>query len=214
MRQKILLISLLVSVSALVFLSGCIYDNMSGEVVLTEKICVSFEEYHDSPTLNSAVVSDKFKDRLLELLAEYGAGPEDIVSIGVVGGSYKVTKPSKTNDEWTISASVNIARQDDPYGPVTDGPALLMEETVQLLNDAQGKPVSVPHPAVLKDPGVQVINRALEDLLNGADPRLVVTLVGGTISPAPTPSNPLEFNWLACVTFQAVVDLDAYHSGQ
>lgn len=208
MKHKILLLSLLASVCALVLMSGCVYNDITGEVVLTEKICVNFSEYRESPTLESTVVSEKFRDRLFELLDKYDAELEDIVSIGVVGGSYKVAKPSMSGHDWTITAAVTVKRQDDPMGPVTDGPATLMNTTVQPLYEAKAKPV----PADLQAAGVAVINRALEDLKEGGDPRLILTLVGGNITPAPSPSDPLEFSWLACVTFQIVVDVDMYNN--
>jgi hypothetical protein len=62
----------------------------------------------------------------------------------------------------------------------------------------------------LETPGVELINRALMALVDGEDPTLILTL-DGSVSPAPSPSNPLEFKWLACVTFQAVIDMDLYN---
>jgi hypothetical protein len=44
-------------------------------------------------------------------------------------------------------------------------------------------------------------------LVEGGDPQVVVELVGESITPTPTMLDPLVFKWLACVEFQAVVDV-------
>lgn len=203
-------LTLFTIISALVLMSGCMYDELSSEVVVTEKICVSFTEFHDDPSIGSSVVCDRFRERILEKIDEYGASLEDIVSISVVSGTYHVTKPpeSKPKQDWNITAAVNIERQDDPSGPVTDGPALFINRTSQWLLEAKGKPTM----ADMNSAGVELINRALADLLEGDDPRLVLTLVDGIIDPEPTPGNPMTFKWNACVTFQAVVDMELYNS--
>jgi hypothetical protein len=203
MKLVVARLALLTAIFALVAGSGCIYDASTGEVVITEKICVSFEEYRESPTLGSAVVCDRFKERILMRIAAYGATLDDIESINMVSGTYQVTKPASKRYEhdWTITAAVDISRQDVPSGPVTDGPARFVNETSQSLRDAKGMPTS----ADLNSAGVELVNRALQSLLDGEDPRLVLTLIPGGIDPAPSPSDPLTFKWNACVEFQAVV---------
>jgi hypothetical protein len=49
----------------------------------------------------------------------------------------------------------------------------------------------------------------LTDVLQGADPRLIITMESSSIVPAPSPSDPLAFNWMAEVTFQAVIKVGA-----
>lgn len=205
MKLVVARLALLTAVCALVIGSGCIYDPSTGQVVITEKICVSFEEYRESPTLGSEVVSDKFRERILMRIAAYGATLEDIESITMVSGTYQVTKPASKSYEhdWTITAAVDIHRQDDPSGPITDGPERFINMTSQSLKDAKGKPTY----ADLNSAGVELVNRALESLLEGGDPRLVMTLIPGGIVPAPSPSDPLTFKWNACVEFQAVVNV-------
>jgi hypothetical protein len=198
-------LALLTAICALVIGSGCIYDPSTGQVVITEKICVSFDEYRESPTLGSSVVCDRFRIRIMERIAAYGATLDDIESITMMSGSYHVTKPASKMlaHDWTITAAVDISRQDVPSGPVTDGPERFINETSQSLKDAKGKPTY----ADLNSSGVALVNRALDSLLEGEDPRLVLTLIPGGISPAPSPSDPLTFKWNACVEFQAVVNV-------
>ena len=94
MKPVLVRIALLTALCTLAFASGCIYDASTGQVVITEKICVSFDEYRESNTLGSAVVCDRFKQRILERIAAYGATLDDIESISMMSGTYHVTKPA------------------------------------------------------------------------------------------------------------------------
>jgi hypothetical protein len=204
MKKTILAMLALSIGSVLLLANGCVYDSLRSEVVVTEKVVVQYTEYRESPSIGSAVVADTWRQRLLDALDEYGADIGDVQSITVVSGEYKTTKPSKADHDWTVTGKVTVRRQDDPMGPVTDGPADLVNMTTQSLFGAKGKPV----PADLNSAGVEVINRALQDLLAGGNPRLIVEMVSDNVTPAPSPSDPLEFQWQARVTFQAVVDVD------
>jgi hypothetical protein len=202
--KKTILAVLAVSIGSVLLLgSGCVYDNLRSQVVVTEKVVVQYDEYRETPSIGSAVVADTWRHRLLDALEDYGADIEDVQSITVVAGEYKTTMPSKAPHDWTITGKVTVRRQDDPMGPVTDGPADFVRMTTQSLAGAKGKPI----PADLNSAGVELINDALEVLLAGGNPRLIVEMVSDNISPAPSPSDPLKFNWLAMVTFQAVVDV-------
>lgn len=183
--------------------SGCVYDSLSSQVVVTEKVNVQFKEYRESPSIGSVVVIDTFKERLMDVLEDNNAKLDDIQSITMVAGEYKVAAPSKAAHDWTVTGRVTMRRQDNPIGPVTEGPATFVNLTSQSLWAAKGKPV----PADLNAAGVTVVNNALKDLKNGGDPRLIVEMVSDTIVPAPSPSDPLEFSWLAQVTFQVVVNV-------
>jgi hypothetical protein len=184
--------------------AGCVYDSLSSQVVVTDKVVVQFKEYRESPSIGSAVVADDFRTRLLDILDQNNAKIEDVQDITMVSGTYKVASPSKAAHDWTVTGKVTMRRQDDPNGPVTDGPADFVNLTSQSLAAAKTKPV----PANLNSAGVAIVNDALDDLLQGADPRLVVEMVSDNIVPAPSPSDPLEFSWLAEVTFQVVINVD------
>jgi hypothetical protein len=186
----------------LAFSSGCVYDEMQTEVVATEKVVVQFDEYRESPDIGSAVVVDDFKKRLMGKLDDYGVELEDVISITMVSGEYKVTKPSRSHD-WTVTGEVTIKRQDDPSGPVTEGPEIFVNLTNQSLDAAGGMPV----PADLNSAGVGVVNNALADLKMGGDPRLIVTMESDDITPAPSMADPLSFKWQARIVFQIVIDM-------
>jgi len=201
--KKSVFTTLAFSVACLLALvSGCVYDSLSSQVVITEKVNVQFTEYRVSPSIGSVVVIDTFRDRLMDALKDNNAKLSDIQSITMVSGEYKVTKPSKAAHDWTVSGVVTMRRQDDPMGPVT-GPATFVNMTNQSLKAAKGKPV----PADLNSAGVAIVNGALADLKSGGNPRLIVEMISDSIVPAPSPSDPLEFGWMAQVTFQVVLNV-------
>jgi len=204
MKKSVFTVLALSVLGILVLASGCVYDSLSSQVVVTEKVNVQFKEYRESPSIGSVVVIDTFKERLMDALEENHADLEDIETITMVAGEYKVAAPSKAAHDWTVSGVVTMWRQDDPMGPVTAGPATFVNMTSQSLWAAKGKPV----PAALNSAGVAIVNTALADLKNGGDPRLIVEMVSDNIVPAPSPSDPLEFSWLAQVTFQVVIHVD------
>lgn len=210
MKMTILRIALPLA-CLIVLASGCIYDHFKTQVVLTESVVVQFQESLTSPNIGSAVVADQFKERLMDALADQHASLEDVESITMVCGSYKVTMSSKVKHDWVITGTVTMARQDDPNQPVTEGPANFIDLFNQSLAAAKCRPVK----ASLDAAGVGIVNNALADLLKGMTPRLVITMQSSNIVPAPTVSDPLVFNWLAEVTFQAVVDVNRgnHHGG-
>jgi hypothetical protein len=178
--------------------TSCIYDPQAGQVVVTENICVNMTEYQTDGNLSSRAVSDKYRERLLEAIASYGATLDDISDISVVSAKFKLASLKSTKHDWTASADVYIHRQD-----VSDGPEQLISFSNVSLADYKG-PYET---AVLDGDGVDLINRALDDLLEGADPVLILDLMNFSIDPVPTMDDPLQLNWIGCITFQAVVDV-------
>jgi hypothetical protein len=202
MKKSVLAVVALSVAGLLAAAGGCIFQAAQSEAVITEKVKVEFSEYRESEPIGSVVVADEFKEAVDEILAKKGSSRKDIVAITMVSGEYKVIRPSTAGHDWTVTGRVTVRRQDDPNGPVTEGPGSFVDMTSQSLKAAQGKPV----PAALNTNGVGIINNALEDLRNGGDPRLVVEMVSDSVDPAPTSSDPLAFTWRAEVTFQVVIN--------
>ncbi len=195
------MVLVLIAISLTAF--GCIYDELTGEIVVTDKVCVQFEETRTDPNFTSYVVDHRFHDRLMQLLDESGYTLEDVRNANVVSGTYKMTKPPvKKSHDWIFSGNVKVARQDIPGGPYDDGPEPLLNLINQSLYVTRGKPTN----AVLIADGVAVIDRALEAVIDGEDPRLILIMESGNVVPAPTMDDPCEFLWNACVTFQVVVE--------
>ena len=201
MKKVIFKIAVLPVLCVLVLASGCVYDDLSSEIVVTETVKISLDEYRESPTLGSTVVCDDFADRVYKLLEKHDSSVKDIKSIHIVSGTYQVQRLSSDHD-WVVSSAVTIKRQDVPGEPLDDGPATFVNMTDQSLIAAKGGAIY----ADLNSDGVALIDRALADLVMGEDPRLILTMESGTIMPEPTPADPLSFMWRVSVTFQVVIE--------
>lgn len=190
---------LLAVLSTTLAMSSCVFQN--GDLVINEVVCVNLDEYQTTGTFSTFVVVDKFKEALEHKLKEHGRGKKDVKSIHMVSATFK-TMSVKPHD-WNVTADIDIARQDVPDGPYEDGPATLVVFSNQSLKALKGKPTD----ATLLSDGVAVVDRALQALLTGADPRMVLLVENETVNPTPSTNDPMEFKVLVCVNFQMVVDL-------
>lgn len=179
--------------------TSCIFKN--GDVVINESVCVNLEEVQTTGTFTTFAVADKFKEVLERKLEQHSRGKKDVKSIHMVSATFKTTyvKPH----DWNVTGDIDIARQDDPDGPMTDGPAPLVVFEDQSLKELRGRPTD----ADLLSDGVDLVDRALESLLNDEDPRLILLVENETVSPTPSESDPMEFKVRVCVNFQMVIDL-------
>ncbi len=183
---------------------GCVYNGT--DLVVTETVCVNFDQTITTGSFSTFVVSDKFKERLMSKLTEHGKTLEDIKSIHMVNGTFKtMAVTGNKKHDWRITADVSIGRRDDPGAPYTDGPASFVSFQNQSLQALKGSPTD----AQLNSAGVQVVNRALASLVNGENPRLVLVVDNETVTPTPSVSDPMDFKLLTCVKFQVIVDMGA-----
>lgn len=180
-------------------MTSCVYDH--NDVVITDKVCVTFDEYETTGTFSTFTVADQFKQVLENKLAEYGKGKKDVKSIHMVDGTFK-TQNVQPHD-WRVTGEIDIARQDDPNGPYDDGPAPFTHFVNKSLKSFQGQPTDPK----LDHDGVELVNRALKSLLNDEDPRLVLIVNNETVTPTPSVSDPMQFRLKTCVTFQFVIDM-------
>jgi hypothetical protein len=195
---------LLPIVGILLFGSGCVFENSSTEAVINDWMVVPFYEYRTSPDIDSEAVCDQTKQAFLDLLDRNNVDPEDVISAHLVKGRYKVTRLA-SNHDWTIEGKVMVYRQDDPGGDVTDGPAMFIKWTRESLEKLERNPA---RRARTWKEGVDVMDAAMMALLNGEDPRIVLTFRCEDIIPAPSEAHPLEFDWEAHARIQLVVRQD------
>jgi hypothetical protein len=181
--------------------TSCVFQN--GDLVLNEMVCVNIEETQTDGSFSTFVVVEDFKEALEKKLEQNGNKVGDIQSIHMVSATFKTM--SVQPHDWTLTGDVSIARQDTEGGAITDGPALLVSFDNQSLKDLRGRPTD----ADLVSGGVEVVNRALEALLNGEDPRLILQVDNESASPVPSESDPMSFKVRVCVNFQMVVEVAA-----
>lgn len=187
------------AISTVLGSSGCIFRD--GDLVLNETVCVNIDEVETTGEFSTFVVVDKFKDVLERKLKENGRGKRDVKEIHMVSATFK-TMAVKSHD-WTVTGDINIARQDVPDAAYDDGPAPFVVFENQSLKELKGRPTD----ADLLADGVALVDRALQSLLDEQDPRLVLLVENESVTPTPSPSDPMEFKILVCVKFQMIVDL-------
>ena len=202
MRSALRPIMCLPILCMLVAANGCLIEGQS-EVVLTKDICVWFDEDRDQAQFISEVICDLYAQAILNFLAENDVDPEDVTDVMIVGGTYKTAMLTETRD-WIMEAKASVRRQDNPQGPVDDGPAQLMSFTEQSLREARGPAVEAP----LVEAGVELLERAVLAFLQGENPRVVVTLEMLDVEPDVTPQDPLQFKHRICAQMQFVVWTD------
>jgi hypothetical protein len=187
------------SIVMLVFLaallsSSCITEETPVELVLTDHICAEFQEIRTNANYADSAIVD-CAARLDDILADNGYSRSDIKSAKISSASFEVKQFAHSHD-WTITGSVSIRRTDVAYGP-----EVLLNYNEQSIAEALGNPV----PVDLNQDGVDLLNEALEDYLNGYNPQIVFTVVNGSVKPIPSESDTLQFDWEACLITQVVV---------
>ncbi|MEJ2720601.1 MAG: hypothetical protein P8181_05605 [bacterium] len=199
---------LLPIVGILLFAGGCVFDDTETELVINDWMVVPFSEYRTSPDIGSEAICDQTKAAFLELLDRNNVDPEDVISAHLLKGRYDVTSLTSDDHDWTIEGQVMIYRQDDPSGPITDGPELFIKWTPESLYKLLENPANVARRARTADEGVMVLDRAMMALINGEDPRIVLRFEAEDIVPAPTMADPLVFEWAAHARIQLIVRAD------
>ena len=177
--------------------AGCVFNE--SDLVITDNVCVNIDEYQTTGSFSSFTVCDNFKNQLEKKLKDYGKSNKDVKSIHMVSASFKAM--SVKPHDWTVTADVDIARQDTPGGSYQDGPVSFVHFNNQSLMGLTGK----PNQASMDASGVALVNAALASLVTGGDPRLVLIVNNESVTPTPSVSDPMEFRVQACVKFQAVI---------
>lgn len=200
MRRVLTPLVIVATVCWLTALSGCIYDELNSQWIVEENVCVNIEDIATSEDLSARVVCDLFRQRLMDRLFEEGLTLDDVESVSLVSGRYKLV--TMKGHDWTVDGMVRLSRQDDPGNPPTEGPVPFVEFDDQSIHALKGTFT----PAVMESEGVDLLNDALADILEGGDPRVVLDLDDIVITPAPTEQDPMEFKFLACVRVQAIIN--------
>jgi hypothetical protein len=177
---------------------SCVLEDKVIEIVVTGTTCVEYEESEDSETFVTPAILD-YGDEIQQILEDNDLDRSDIESAVVSGASYTVTDFSHTHD-WEISGEITVERTDVPVVP-----EVLITYTNVSLEQSLGATV----PAVLEPAGVAILDEALQDFLEGANPTLILTVVSGGVEPDPSGTDVLVFVWRACITIHVMMS-DTY----
>ena len=130
MKGILTTVSLLAVIVVMAAFSGCVLEGET-DVVITEKFSVNFDERMTSGEQRSEVICDQFRVQIEAFLEKEGIDPGDIVRGGIVSAAYhvsRVTQDGGPKEDFVISGFATVKRQDDPNGPVTDGPETFSDD--------------------------------------------------------------------------------------
>lgn len=195
MKQTMII---LIAIVALVALSvpGCLEDKVV-EIVLTGETYADFSEDEtgaDQPETALINVGGEIDS----ILIDNGYSKSDIEDAFVTAVFYGVTSiPSSQTHDWTLSGAISVRRVDlgGSFVPIVN----YASQSVQA---ALGQKIAAP----LEQPGVDVVNQAMDDFLADVVPPPVLEfqVQHSSITPTPTPSDPMVFEWRAWLNVQLV----------
>lgn len=181
--------------------SSCIMEERVIEFVVQNGTCEEFFQYSEAVHFASSAQVD-YAHEIEMALEDNDVSREDIVSARLVSASYEVTAFTQSHD-WTVTGAITVERDD-----IAEGPDNLISYTDQSVEGALGKVI----PAHLNEAGVALMNKALEDFIANVpgtnNPILTVRVDNGSVSPAPSHTDPIQFTWRACVVVHIVTKKD------
>ena len=176
-----------VAACSLVVGGGCVLEEKVVEVVVTGETCAQFPENHESEQYTTPVIVD-YASRINTVLEDNDLDREDIAEAKVMSASYRVTAFEHEHD-WTISGFITVERLGDGV------PETIIDYAGVSLLAAQASAIN----ASLNEDGVQVVNQALQDYIDGGYPMLRFEVNNGSVTPAPSAADPIVFAWEACI---------------
>jgi hypothetical protein len=194
MNRTMKIITISAALAALVAIgSGCILEDTGIEIVVKDTYCMTFAENHESETFVTPYTID-LADEIDEALDDAGVDPGQVTRASMITATYQVTVPPA--HDWTLSGQITVERTD-----IVAGPEVIVDYASQALSGCTDEPVF----ADLNEDGVELVNDAIEDYLNGMEPMLRFEVHNGDCAPSPSPVDRLVFEWEACVLYYAVV---------
>ena len=171
--------------------TSCIMDEKVIEIVLKNSTCMPFEESGTSVTFGTEAVID-MAEEIEDSLERNDLSRSDIKTAKLISCTYQVTDltPPDGHDDWEIGGVIKVERI---------GKARAAETIVQYTSQSVLGAMPAPVAAQLVPAGVDVLNEALEDFINGEDPILVFETDNDAVVPPPSGADPIVFDWEACL---------------
>lgn len=188
---------LILSIGLVAGLASCIMEDRLVEIVVSADTCETFTVNEDRANFVYPKTVD-FGEQLNDILEENDVARDELVSAHLVTATYAVTEFSHAHD-WTISGGVTVERLDVPRGPAT-----LYNYTSASVEGTLGLTVTPD----LVEAGVTILNEALADFIAGANPVITFRVDNSAVSPAPSASDRIQFDWRACLSMQIITTAD------
>ncbi len=188
----------LVLLGLALIVSGCLLEEKTIQVVVSEKMSVEYKHSSPSKDFSTFVIVD-FAAELDDVLGEQGVEKSDIQYAFVTSLAYGVTFiPDTLTHDWDISGQMLIGR-----GDISTGPDTLMTYTNQSVRDALDQVI----PARLNQDGVGVINQALQQYIDDThSPRLVFIVENDEVDPEPNLGDYIVFTWKIWFEIQVIFE--------
>ena len=180
-------------------LSNCIMEDRAVELVLNDRTCPEFTTDEDTVSFALPPVEVNYASELDSILRDNGVEREELVSANLVSVLYGVTSFDQAHD-WTITGAITVERFD-----IADGPATLVDYASYPISSAA---VGIETSLGLNSAGVGVMNRALSAFLADSLPVLIFTVNNSGVSPKPSKTDRIIFDWKACLSMQIVTKAD------
>ncbi|MDH3215847.1 MAG: hypothetical protein OEN01_06080 [Candidatus Krumholzibacteria bacterium] len=195
MRNMIARMGLILLLTVVVGANGCLEDKVI-QIVLTDETFVDFTEFHTSANWTTPLTLN-YGDSIRQILEDNEISEEDsLVSARLVSAFYGTLELIRGTDR-EISGQITVQRTDisGPAQPIIDYssvslPGVLNQKILADLNAA----------------GVALLDQALADFIDGANPILEFRVENGSVTPTPpTVQDPLEFTWRAWLNIQVII---------
>lgn len=171
--------------------SGCLEDKVL-EIVVTGETSADLSQNETTSTWVEPAIID-IGQEIREILEDNGYDERDIKQARMTSMNYGVTSFSQAHD-WSISGQITVA--------YNGAPEPILNYTSQSIQAALGQKI----PVSLEQAGVDVMNAALQDFLDGQNPILTFTVNNGSTTPTPSIVDPMIFDWRAWLAIQIILD--------
>ena len=181
------------------WLAGC-DEEKEYDFVIGDDLCpdTTFTQNSASEVFTDTVYVEVGTD-IDDALKKNGYSRSSIKAAILNGAYYTVTEwvpPASPQTDWKISGAITIQRT-DVLGP---------EDTLIVYSEASVKgALGNDVAARLHQDGVDVVNQALEDFLDGANPEFRLVVLNGDCEPNPSLNNRIQFKWHACLQVQIIL---------
>jgi hypothetical protein len=172
-------------------LGGCLKDKVL-DLVVTGETYGDFVQNETTPIWNHPAAVDVGQE-IRDILHANGYDDADLKGAHISSMHYGVVEFNQAHD-WTITGSITVTYKGDTQ--------TVLDYTSQSVQAALGKKI----PATLHSGGVNLINAALQDFVDGQNPVLVFRIDNGSTTPAPSVVDPMQFVWRAWLTIQIILD--------
>lgn len=184
MKKHLLIFGVFV-IALLVSGESCLLEEKVIEIVIQEESSAVFATYETIDNFTTPATIN-YGDEIDQILSDNGYTRDDIES-AVVQSAAKGVVSVEGSTAWVIDGDVDLTYNGQTAKLITYTSA----DILALVGAKDPQPLNVA--------GVNLLNQALQDFLDGGNPVLTLN-ANGNIEPDPTVGNPLDMDWKVWIT--------------